>query len=143
MPYFSRQNVHSWMIFAWACRLGTFLFMRVLKEGRDRRFDKARDSPATFLVFWSIQGVWVWLTLLPSIVLNTTKRNPPVGTRDWIGWTLWAIGFLMEVVADMQKSIFRADPKNEVVFSIYQMSYKQFWEYFVKCFRLEQILLTK
>lgn len=108
-----RQNVHSWMIFAWACRLGTFLFMRVLKEGQDRRFDKARDSPGTFLVFWSIQGVWVWLTLLPSLVLNTTKRNPPVGARDYIGWTLWSLGFLMEVVADMQKSIFRADPKNE------------------------------
>ena len=66
------------MIFAWACRLGTFLFMRVLKEGQGRRFDKARDSPGTFLVFWSIQGVWVWLTLLPSLVLNTTKRNLPV-----------------------------------------------------------------
>ena len=103
------------MIFAWACRLGTFLFMRVLKEGQDRRFDKARDSPGTFLVFWSIQGVWVWLTLLPSLVLNTTKRNPPVGARDYIGWALWSLGFLMEVVADMQKSIFRADPKNEVV----------------------------
>ena len=67
---------------------------------------------------WSwrgVQGVWVWLTLLPSLVLNNTKRNPPVGARDYIGWTLWTIGFLMEVVADMQKSIFRADPKNEVL----------------------------
>ena len=109
------------MIFAWACRLGTFLFMRVLKDGQDRRFDKARDSPATFLVFWSIQGVWVWLTLLPSLVLNTTKRNPPLGPRDYMGWTLWTVGFLMEVVADMQKSIFKADPKNEVV-KCFQMS---------------------
>jgi steroid 5-alpha reductase family enzyme len=28
------------MVFAWACRLGTFLFIRVIKEGGDRRFDK-------------------------------------------------------------------------------------------------------
>ena len=113
-PCFSRQNVHSWMIFAWACRLGTFLFMRVLKDGQDRRFDKARDSPATFFVFWSIQGIWVWITLLPSLILNTEKRDPPLATRDYLGWTLWTVGFLFEVVADMQKSIFRADPKNEV-----------------------------
>ena len=45
------------MIFAWACRLGTFLFMRVLKDGGDKRFDKARDSPGTFFVFWSIQAL--------------------------------------------------------------------------------------
>jgi len=108
-----RQNVHSWMIFAWACRLGTFLFMRVLKEGQDRRFDQARDNPARFFVFWSVQGLWVWLTLLPSLILNTERRNPPVATRDYLGWALWTGGFLIEVVADMQKSIFKADPKNE------------------------------
>ena len=84
------------------------------KEGHDRRFDKARDNPARFFVFWSLQGVWVWLSLLPSLVLNTEKRNPAVGSRDYIGWSFWALGFLIEVVADMQKSIFKADPKNEV-----------------------------
>ena len=102
------------MIFAWACRLGTFLFMRVLKEGQDKRFDKARDSPATFLVFWSLQGVWVWVTLLPSLILNTERRDPALGARDYLGWGLWVAGFLIEVVADMQKSIFRANPENDV-----------------------------
>ena len=110
----SRQNVHNWMIFAWACRLGTFLFMRVLKDGQDKRFDKARDSPATFLVFWSLQGVWVWVTLLPSLILNTERRDPALGARDYLGWGLWVAGFLIEVVADMQKSIFRANPENDV-----------------------------
>ena len=121
------------MIFAWACRLGTFLFIRVLKDGQDRRFDKARDSPATFFVFWSIQarilyyglfvcnniwyqGVWVWVTLLPTLLLNTERRDTALGNRDYIGYSLWLIGFLFEVVADMQKSIFRANPDNDVSF---------------------------
>ena len=43
------------MIFAWACRLGTFLFMRVLKDGQDKRFNEARDNPGKFFVFWSLQ----------------------------------------------------------------------------------------
>ena len=43
------------MIFAWACRLGTFLFMRVLKDGHDKRFNEVRDNPGKFLVYWSIQ----------------------------------------------------------------------------------------
>ena len=53
--YSRRQNLHSWMIFAWACRLGTFLFMRVLKDGQDKRFNEARDNPGKFFVFWSLQ----------------------------------------------------------------------------------------
>ena len=43
------------MIFAWACRLGTFLFMRVLKDGHDKRFNEVRDNPGKFFVYWSIQ----------------------------------------------------------------------------------------
>ena len=52
------------MIFAWACRLGTFLFMRVLKDGQDKRFNEARDNPGKFFVFWSLQ---VQNTTLPLV----------------------------------------------------------------------------
>ncbi len=30
------------------------------------------------------------------------------------GWSMWAIGFLMETVADAQKSYFRHNPANKV-----------------------------
>jgi len=109
----TRQNCQSWLIFAWACRLGTFLFMRILKDGSDRRFDKARDSPATLFTFWTLQGIWVFVTLLPTLILNTERRSVPIGYRDYIGWSIWGIGFLFEVIADMQKSMFKANPENE------------------------------
>jgi len=109
----TRQNVQSWLIFAWACRLGTFLFMRILKDGADKRFDKVRDNPATLFKFWTIQGLWVYITLLPTLLQNNERRNTPIGRRDYIGWTIWGVGFLLEVVADMQKSIFKANPVNE------------------------------
>ena len=78
------------------------------------RFDRARDSPGLLFKFWTVQAVWVWVTLLPTLIANTQRRNPPLATRDYIGWTVWAGGFLIELVADMQKSIFKADPTNEV-----------------------------
>ena len=106
--------MQGWLVFAWACRLGTFLFMRILKDGSDRRFDKARDSPSVLFKFWTIQGLWVFITLLPTLIQNGERRNVPVGTRDYIGWAVWSVGFLFEVVADMQKSIFKANPLNEV-----------------------------
>lgn len=107
-----RQTVVSYLVFSWACRLGTFLFIRVLKDGGDKRFDKAKVEPATFFKFWFIQGLWVFITLLPAITLNTTRRNPAVGWRDYVGWGIWGLGFVIEVVADLQKSIFKSNPVN-------------------------------
>ncbi|KFM71113.1 hypothetical protein X975_12774, partial [Stegodyphus mimosarum] len=51
-----RQMIQSGMVLTWAVRLGTFLFIRVLKNGGDRRFDKARDSPFLFFIYWTLQG---------------------------------------------------------------------------------------
>ena len=92
--------------------------MRILKDGSDKRFDQARDSPVMFFKFWTIQGLWVFVTLLPTLILNSERRSVPVGLRDYIGWTMWGLGFLVEVVADMQKSIFKANPINEVIYNI-------------------------
>eukprot|EP00662_Eupelagonemidae_sp_cell21_P054604 gene54604-22459_t len=33
-----------------------FLLMRIIRDGRDKRFDKVRDKPGTFLIFWLIRG---------------------------------------------------------------------------------------
>ena len=67
-----------------------------------------------FFKFWTIQALWVFITLLPTLIMNSERRAVPVGVRDYVGWTMWGLGFLVEVVADMQKSIFKADPRNEV-----------------------------
>ena len=65
-------------------------------------------------VFWSLQGVWVMVTLFPTLMLNESERDRPVGTQDYIGWSIWVVGMLFEVLADFQKSIFKMDPKNKV-----------------------------
>jgi len=108
-----RQNIINYMVFGWACRLGTFLFIRVLKEGKDSRFDRVKDDPAVFFKYWTVQGLWVFITLIPMITLNSTRRNPPIGTRDYLGWGIWVSGFVIEVVADMHKSIFKSNPDNK------------------------------
>merc|ERR1712127_460081 len=108
-----RQKVVALMVGAWALRLGTFLFARVLKVGEDKRFDVAKHDPTKFFIFWTIQGFWVFVTLIPTIMLMTAKRNPILGLRDVLGWTAWGTGFLMEVVADAQKWNFKSDPANQ------------------------------
>ena len=60
-----RQQVQTAMVATWAARLGVFLFTRVMKQGSDSRFDKAKNSPGQFFVYWSLQGTssWLWVFL--------------------------------------------------------------------------------
>lgn len=111
--YHFRQKVNTGMVVSWAFRLGLFLFTRILKEGQDRRFNKVRDRPGTFFVYWTIQGMWVFLTLLPTLIVNDKREDRPLTSRDYIGWSLWTAGFLIESIADYQKSAFRGNPENQ------------------------------
>ncbi|GIX71838.1 hypothetical protein CDAR_5411 [Caerostris darwini] len=108
-----RQTIQSGMILTWAVRLGTFLFIRVLKSGKDRRFDKARENPKLFFVYWTMQGMWVFITLLPSLLLLSRPDFTPLSNRDYFGFGLWILGFTIEVVADFQKSVFTNLPENK------------------------------
>jgi steroid 5-alpha reductase family enzyme len=49
----ARNIVASIFIILWAARLGGFLLFRILKTGKDDRFDDKRDK------FWSFLGFWV------------------------------------------------------------------------------------
>ena len=56
--------------------------------------------------------------MLPTLMLNSSERDRPLGNLDVIGWGLWAIGMGFEVIADFQKSAFRRNPNNKVTYLI-------------------------
>lgn len=97
----------------WAIRLGTFLFRRIHKAGKDSRFDEIKPSLFRFLNVWSIQGLWVTFTSAAALAAITTTTRKELGLFALIGFLTWAFGFVFEVIADAQKSLFRADPDNE------------------------------
>ena len=62
--------------------------------------------------------IWVWTCSLPVTVLNspnvTAHNQPAFGTgRDIAGVILYALGFFMEAVSDVQKYGFRSKPENK------------------------------
>ena len=97
----------------WAARLGTFLFRRIHKAGKDVRFDVLKPSFIRFLNVWTIQGLWVSLTLAAALAAITTSTRQDLGVFAVVGAAIWLIGFSIEVLADAQKSRFRADPSNK------------------------------
>jgi steroid 5-alpha reductase family enzyme len=100
------------LVVIWAARLGTFLFRRVHRAGKDRRFDAIKPSFARFLMTWTLQGLWVTLTLAPALVVITTATRRGLGPFALIGLLVWTFGFAFEVIADAQKSGFRRNPAN-------------------------------
>lgn len=61
-----------------------------------------------------IEGVWVLLTLLPTLLSNNKEEDRPLATRDYLGYGMWTVGFVLETLADYQKSRFRSNPVNDV-----------------------------
>ncbi|KAJ1631564.1 hypothetical protein T492DRAFT_591875 [Pavlovales sp. CCMP2436] len=102
-----RPIVSSVLVVIWAARLGSFLVRRIHRAGgKDGRFDKIKPSFAAFLAAWTIQGLWVFLTLLSVLILNTTVEDKELQWSDYLGWCVWLVGFSLEVISDNQKSQF-------------------------------------
>lgn len=100
------------LIALWALRLGTFLVLRIRRDGADGRFDEIKVDPLRFAMSWTLQALWVVLTAGAALAAMTTADPASPGPLAALGVTLWAAGFAIEVVADAQKRAFRADPAN-------------------------------
>lgn len=53
------------------------------------------------------------MTLLPTLIMLLEPKQPQLGPRDYVGWTVWLVGFVTEALADYQKSKFRSNPENK------------------------------
>lgn len=100
------------VVLVWATRLGTYLFNRILKAGKDERFDEIKPSFLRFLQTWTLQGLWVTFTAAAALAAITTTSRQPLGWFALVGFLIWAFGFGVEVLADAQKNAFKSDPAN-------------------------------
>ncbi len=109
----ARSMLLAVLVVIWAVRLGTFLFGRIQKAGKDDRFDEIKPSFVRFLNVWTIQGLWVTFTAAAALVAITSTHRTELDLFAGIGFLVWILGFGFEVVADSQKGRFNADPKNK------------------------------
>ena len=104
--------VISILVILWAGRLGTFLFTRIAKDGEDKRFRTIKPDIAQFFMTWTLQGMWVSLCSLCAITGIASETGIIVNNIFYIGLVMFIGGFVIEIVADQQKSAFRAIPGN-------------------------------
>jgi len=106
----SRSLLLAGLISLWALRLGSFLFLRIRAAGGDSRFDPIKPYFFRFLQLWTLQGLWVVATAGAALAAMTSSTAVPPGNIAFAGAALWLIGFLLEVIADWQKSRHHRDP---------------------------------
>lgn len=101
------------MVWAWAIRLGGYLLIRIFKVGKDQRFDTIRVHFFKFFGFWLLQGVTVFIVLFPTICLVAKGRDRALTGLSIAGIAIYAVGLLLESVADYQKYLFKCKVENK------------------------------
>lgn len=109
----TRGLVLCLLIAIWAIRLGSFLFTRVKRAGSDSRFDLIKINFFRFLLTWTLSGTWVYVTMAAGLAAVSSAESVGFDAFFAAGLALWLAGFFFEVIADTQKTRFRADPANE------------------------------
>lgn len=109
----ARSILLAALVIVWAIRLGTFLFSRIHKAGKDDRFDELKPSFFRFLNVWTLQALWVTFTAAAALIAITTAYRKELDAFAVIGFLVWLIGFAIEIIADAQKSRFNANPANK------------------------------
>lgn len=99
-------------ILLWGVRLGTYLFLRIIKMGKDKRFDERRENVSRFLRFWILQAMAVWSVILPSVVYLSLDSKPVFTWISILGVALFVTGFTIETISDWQKYRFKRAPGN-------------------------------
>ena len=97
----------------WAIRLGSFLFMRIHKAGEDRRFRDIKPNFTRFFMTWTLQGMWVSMCLLCVLTALSSYSGIIVNNIFYIGLLIFISGFIIEVLADHQKTVFRKNIDNK------------------------------
>jgi len=100
-------------IILWSIRLGSFLFTRIHKAGEDKRFSSIKPSPTRFFMAWTFQGMWVSICSMCALTAIASKNGVVQNGVFYIGMLVFIFGFLVEIIADWQKSSFRKNPTNK------------------------------
>jgi steroid 5-alpha reductase family enzyme len=110
-PYEPLRILLAAAIMIWAARLGGYLFYRIMKIGKDERFDDKRSSFVEFLKFWVLQALVVWLVMLPSSLFLVRRTPAESGIAlPLTGFALFLAGLIIEAVSDVQKFRYKLDP---------------------------------
>ncbi|KAJ3368119.1 hypothetical protein GGF31_006827 [Allomyces arbusculus] len=124
----------------WAVRLGSFLYSRCQRIGKDARFDDLKKSPVSWAAPWMFQALWCFCLQAPLVVTAAALAAGPAGAAaagalratDIVGAAVFAGGLAIEWTADRQKDAFKtANPAKPMTEGLFK--YSVYPNYFGEC----------
>jgi steroid 5-alpha reductase family enzyme len=114
--HFERKLAFTVLGVAWSLRLGTHIFVRVLRHhpAEDVRYEGLRQrwpGPGMFLLFFELQAIIVVIFSLPFLL--AAWRALPLQPLDFLGLGIVVLALAGESLADRQLNAFKADPANK------------------------------
>ncbi len=116
---YPRKFLITALVTIWGLRLGLHIFKRNHGKGEDYRYKAMRKQwgdkfpfVSLFTVF-GLQGLLMWFISMPLQIAQVSQTPATLTVIDYLGLTVWIIGFFFEAVGDFQLSQFKANPANK------------------------------
>lgn len=116
--YSGRQLLVTLLTAIWGLRLTGHIVVRNWGKEEDPRYQEWRKQWGNRQLLYSythvflLQGTLMLIISLPIIAINSTPSSK-LNMVDFIGLTLWLIGFAWEVIGDRQLANFLKNPANK------------------------------
>lgn len=85
-----------------------FLAWRAHSRKGDARFHEVIQKPMLFLVYWMVQGCWVFIISLPLLLIQEDTSNGNIWELSAVDWMLligFSLGIILEISSDVQKTL--------------------------------------
>ena len=114
----SSQWLINIMVTIWGLRLSIHLAIRNLGKGEDLRYVKMRERASSnwrflsYIRVFMFQGFLQMLLMTPIVLVHYYPGQSGMSFLDYFGLLVWAIGFGIEAITDMQLTKFRSNATN-------------------------------
>jgi steroid 5-alpha reductase family enzyme len=102
----------------WGLRLAIYIVVRNRGKGEDPRYAAMRAKrPGSFWWYsyaqvFVLQAILLWLVAAPLAPAEGAAEPARLVALDYIGLTVWLVGFFFELTADTQLALFKRKPEN-------------------------------
>lgn len=114
----TRSLIVGFLVLIWGLRLAIHIYLRNKGKGEDFRYRAWREEWGDWWVVRSYFQIFVlqwFLALLVSVPILFVHLTPDtqIGFWDYLGITIWVIGFVYEALGDYQLTQFKKNKKNK------------------------------
>ena len=116
----ARKILISSLVSIWGLRLAIYLAIRNIGKGEDFRYQEFRKNYGPKRYWWFsffqtflLQGVLIMIISLPLLGIHSSTNSGELNILDYLGITVWLIGFAFEAGGDFQLARFKRDAANK------------------------------